>query len=324
MSLSLPANITSLFNGLKTIYNDGMKNYRSRRVWDPDMLAANDTSFNASEEVVWTDILPRVRPWTSNKRIVNLAVRGLKVFNQKYDTTLEIAREDLERFNARRISNVMEQLIEVAANWKANAIVDAFRNGGNSTDPSFIGYDGLPTFATNHPLDVGDVAKGTQANFFTARPLNEANYEFVRSAMLTYQGLDGETFGAYPDILLVPPALEMTARRIVEAAFNAAGATNVNNQTTRVVVMPELVVPGAGVNDNSRTDWYLLSSRSFNRLPLVMQVEKPMEFETSNPYQGNGMFDATFLTTEKIFMSVNGRGVAYFPAWYMAAKVRAT
>jgi phage major head subunit gpT-like protein len=96
----------------------------------------------------------------------------------------------------------------------------------------------------------------------------------VRALMMGYKGTSGVELGIMPNILLVPPQLEITARRIVQSDMipSAAGTAPEQNMlkgTADIVVAPEL--------SNQGTRWYLLCT---NRgiMPFVYQLRQAAEF----------------------------------------------
>ncbi|QRF51647.1 hypothetical protein D4A92_09470 [Rhizobium rosettiformans] len=70
--------------------------------------------------------------------------------------------------------------------------------------------------------------------------LNEANYEAARTALSTIRRRDGSPLNIRGAKLIVPPALEGVARKLVAAETAANGATNVWNRSADVVVVPYL------------------------------------------------------------------------------------
>lgn len=55
--------------------------------------------------------------------------------------------------------------------------------------------------------------------------LNATNYAAARTAMMAFKGPDGKPLGIQPNLLVVPPALEATAREILHADFILGDAT---------------------------------------------------------------------------------------------------
>ncbi len=79
-----------------------------------------------------------------------------------------------------------------------------------------------------------------QLAYGSLNTLNAANYTAARAAMLAMKDDAGLPLGVKPDTLVVGPSLEMTARTLVMAPFEAGGATNILQGTAKVVVSPFL------------------------------------------------------------------------------------
>lgn len=83
----------------------------------------------------------------------------------------------------------------------------------------------------------GNVGYGLwQLAYASRQTLDEANYSAARAAMRGMSGERGRKLGISPNILLVGPSNEIAALKLVEAEYNASGATNVLAGTTKVVV----------------------------------------------------------------------------------------
>lgn len=79
-----------------------------------------------------------------------------------------------------------------------------------------------------------------QLAFGSTNLLNSANYIAARMAMQSLKDDAGVPLGVRPSVLLVGPSLEMAARTLVAAPFQAGGATNILQGTAEVVVTPFL------------------------------------------------------------------------------------
>jgi phage major head subunit gpT-like protein len=56
-----------------------------------------------------------------------------------------------------------------------------------------------------------------QTAFASKAPLNLANVAAARATMMAYKGENGEPIGIVPNLMVVPPALEMDARKVTDA-----------------------------------------------------------------------------------------------------------
>jgi len=70
--------------------------------------------------------------------------------------------------------------------------------------------------------------------------LDEAGYQAARTAMSSIRKRDGSILNIRPTKLLVPPALEGAARKLVNAELVNGGESNVWAKTAEVVVIPYL------------------------------------------------------------------------------------
>ncbi len=79
-----------------------------------------------------------------------------------------------------------------------------------------------------------------QLAFMSKATLDAANFEAARTAMSTIRKRNGQTLTIRPVKLIVPPALEGAARRLLEAELINGGDTNVWAKTAKVEVIPHL------------------------------------------------------------------------------------
>lgn len=74
----------------------------------------------------------------------------------------------------------------------------------------------------------------------SAQTLDETNYGNARAAMMSFKSDEGRPLGVKPTLLVVPPALEAAALKLVQAENNAAGASNIYRNSAQVLVCPWL------------------------------------------------------------------------------------
>ena len=79
-----------------------------------------------------------------------------------------------------------------------------------------------------------------QCAYMSRAELTSANFEAARAAFQSRFKRDGQPYALTPRLLVVPPALEGAARRVVGAALITGGDTNVWAGTAEVVVVPHL------------------------------------------------------------------------------------
>ncbi|WP_431281654.1 Mu-like prophage major head subunit gpT family protein [Humitalea sp. 24SJ18S-53] len=76
-----------------------------------------------------------------------------------------------------------------------------------------------------------------QQAYGSKQTLDAASYKAARAAMMGLKGDYGRPLNIMPNLLVVPPSLEGTAREILLAERNSAGATNVWRNTAELEVV---------------------------------------------------------------------------------------
>src|SRR5690606_29970273 len=72
-----------------------------------------------------------------------------------------------------------------------------------------------------------------QLAYASKQTLNAANYAAARAAMMAMTGDGGRPLRIRPTLLVVPPSLESAALAVLKAERDAAGATNVYQNTAQ-------------------------------------------------------------------------------------------
>lgn len=79
-----------------------------------------------------------------------------------------------------------------------------------------------------------------QLAYASKQALDATAYGAARAALMGMKGDNGKPLGVRPSLLVVPPSLEKTALEILQAEKNAAGATNIYQNTAKLLVTPWL------------------------------------------------------------------------------------
>lgn len=249
--------------------------------------------------------LAKMRKWEGERITRSGAIYTYSVDAEKYELTYGIPLEDFEDDQLGFHSANIAEMGQNARLWQDDLVFAAILAGATDT-----GYDGSAFFADAHTL-----GSSTIDNLFASTALTSDNYNSVRSAMGAYCGENGESLRVRPNILLVPPALERTALRIVEAMVEAssnAAIDNVMRGTARVVVAPQLSTAAGG----SDTTWYLLDASRPVKPFLFIERKAPMFSQLT---EGS---DAAFKDDEFLF-GVRARGAAAYGPFWLAAKCTA-
>jgi phage major head subunit gpT-like protein len=266
----------------------------------------------------WVDRLPRAREWLGERQVQNLSARGYTLVNRDWELTDELDRNTVmdDQYGIFGAMNVPMMAMQ-AKLWQDQLLVDALQNGDSSTDPTKQVFDGQPFYSTAHPINIDNTALGTYSNLFTGVPLTAANFQQTRATMIAYVGADNRPIGVMPNLLVVPPQLELQARQILQSSFIAPAATTGMNvgsvvQSNVLVGMCDLLVHPYLAND--ATHYYLLDVGQAVK-PFIMQLRQAPLFVFKNKPD-----DANLFYRKKFVFGVDMRGAAGFTLPYFAAK----
>jgi phage major head subunit gpT-like protein len=178
---------------------------------------------------------------------MGMAIKRKLIDDNLYPDGLRLPREQNAKAAALGRSAALfreKNAVSLFNNAFTDTGVDAFGN-------PLAGPDGVGLVSTAHKRSPSDAT--TQSNEFTLA-LTGPNLTTVRLAMQAFTDDRGHLAPSNPDTLLVPPALEETARIIMESALDptsAENAINPNRGRYKIVVWPWLTDTNA---------WFLIDS----------------------------------------------------------------
>jgi phage major head subunit gpT-like protein len=300
MAIITQSVLRALQTGFSTIFRSAYRDTPTQ----VDKLATIVSSSHKIETYGWMKRLLEMREWIGPRVIQGLGTHAYTLENKSYEATLKVDREEIEDDSLGLFDARAAELGRVAARIWDRLLVDALVAG-----TSGLGFDGLPFFSASHTLDPA----GVQSNLISGAGsvFSETNLNAAVSLMRRYTGEDGRFMGVNPTHLVIPPELEMTARKILNAALTTNGGTNVFNGYLQIIVLPELSASGT----NGATSVWYLADLSAPIKPLILQKRKEVEFVSK-----------TALTDDNVFFSrefiwgVDGRGAAGYGPWWLMAR----
>ena len=281
------------FNDMPTHYQDLTTHIRS----------------NADRETYrWLGNLPGMREWGTGRVARGLGTESYSVENLKYESTLEVDRDEIADDKTGQIRLRISALAQRAASHKDYLISRLLANGEGT---GFTSYDGMPFFSDDHESG----SSGTQGNRIdspAAEPEHATTEEFKRAmkaAIATLTGFrddQGEPMAISPTglIAVVPTSLYLTALEAVNAS-TIDSTTNVLNGFARVIPFPWL---------NVNTRWYLLKNDGVIR-PFIFQDREPVEFTALIDDSDEGF------RREKYLYGVRARYRLVYGYWQYAVRI---
>jgi len=270
-------------------------------------LAMRIASTKDSESYRWLGTVPQMREFGTGRVAKGLRAESYDVANLKYESTLEVDRDELADDQTSQIKIRIGELAQRAATHKDYLIGLLLASGATT---GFNSYDGVTFFNDAHVSGVS----GNQDNTLTAAIVNKdapTTAEFRASlmaaiaAMLSFKDDQGAPMMLNEKALicLVPTSMLMTAREAVNAAI-IASTSNIMAGAADVRAFPYL----------SATDtWYLLKTDGIVK-PFIWQDREPIEFGS----QTEGSSEE-FLR-EKYYYGVRARYRVTYGYWQYAVR----
>ena len=153
-------------------------------------------------------------------------------------------------------------------------------NNGFTNSSQYYGGDGVPLFSANHPL----VSGGTNSNIpSTPADLNETSLENAVIQIAAWTDERGLLIAAKPRKLIVPPALQFVATRLLETELRVGTNDNDINALKNNGSIPEGHTINHFLTDTNA--WFLTTDvpngmKHFVRTPLAQSMDG--DFDTGN------------------------------------------
>jgi hypothetical protein len=192
-----------------------------------------------------------------------------------FSLTEEAIEDNLYDSLSGRYTKALARAMAYTKQVKAAAVLNNGFSGG-----AFAGGDGVALFATNHPLVSGGTNSNTQA---TPADLNETSLEAAVIQIAAWTDERGLLIAAKPKKLVVPPALQFVATRLLETQLRVGTTDNDINAIVNNGSIPD----GYTVNNYlTDTNAYFLTTdvpngmKHFVRTPLSNSMDG--DFDTGN------------------------------------------
>ena len=265
--------LSAVFLNLRADFNQAFASAPSQ--WN--QVAMRVPSNSSQNDYKWLSAFPQMRRWVGDKHVKNLAAFSYTIVNDDWEATIEVDRNHIED-DTLGIYGPQAQMAGFSAAQLPDEIVFALLNGGFAN----LGYDGKAFFADDHPVGTG-VADNKGATVLQADTLAHAaaSYGAARIALRQMTDDEGRPLDINPATLVVPPALEDTARALLTMERLEDGKNNPYRGTAEVVVSARLT---------SDTAWFLLDTSKPVK-PLIYQERKAPVFVQQTGMDNDDVFN---------------------------------
>lgn len=287
--------IQAAFVALKTLFNNTFTSTPSN--WEK--IAMRVPSTTGSNLYAWLSAFPKMRRWVAEKHIKNLKAFSYTVENEDWEATVEVDRNHIED-DQLGIYAPQAQMAGYSAKQLPDEIVYELVNGAFSN----ICYDGKPFFDATHPVEAGTASnKGTAALSAASQAAAMASYGAARTNMRRLKDEDGRPLGVRPNVLLVGPALEDTARALLTNERLEDGKTNLYRGTAELMVDERI---------ESDSAWYLLDTSKPVK-PFIYQERKAPVFVQQTDPEADDVFNR-----KKYKFGAEARAAGGYGFWQLA------
>ena len=191
-----------------------------------------------------------------------------------FSITEEAIEDNLYDSLSARYTKALARAMAYTKQVKAASIIN------NGFSAAYPGGDGVALFSTAHPL----VSGGTNSNRpSTNADLNETSLESAVIQIAAWTDERGLLIAAMPRKLIIPPALQFVATRLLETNLRVGTTDNDINALKNNGSIPE----GYAINHflTDATGWYLTTDvpnglKHFERMPLENKMDG--DFDTGN------------------------------------------
>ncbi len=264
--------LNDINRNLKTLFNKALETTKSP--WERVATLVQSTS--ARNDYKWLGNWPKMREWIGDKVIKALTAHEYSIKNKSFEVTIGVDRDDIEDDELGIYGPQATEAGQSAAEWPEDIVTDLI-NGAFDT----VCYDGQYMIDTDHPVKGASVSnKSTAALSAASQAAAEASLGAARLAMQTIKDEDGRNLKIKPRLLVVPPALEITAGKLANNDKLDDNSPNPYKGTVEGLVWPGLT---------SDTAWFLLDvSRSLK--PFIFQQRQAPKFVSQTDMTADDVF----------------------------------
>ena len=246
---------------------------------------------------------PAIREWLGDRKFKQLRSSEYFLVNRKWESSLEIAKDDISDDTLSLYPPMIEDLADEATHHPDELVFETLLAGESS-----VGFDGQNFYDTDH--EWGD--SGVQSNDLTASAVDPNDvtvaefadaYEQARQAMLNFKRDNGKTY-VRPTVkaltglvLIVPIELQLTANKALFQDILATGESNI------ILDQPRIITSGF-LTDQKK--FYLFKVDTTLK-PFIFQAREPLSRGTK------GVGD---LETQLIKFMTQARYSVGYLAWW--------
>jgi phage major head subunit gpT-like protein len=229
-----------------------------------NLLATEDQSNDLEREYFFSSRLGAgMKELLGEFSIDKIKLQSITINTKRFYDAIQMNRDDLELDRLGLYRPHIQALAESYRRHRHKLVIETLESGWTSNS-----YDGVSFFNDAHPLPNGQT-NDNRLNTGGAG-LTENTVATALTLLARMKDDSGNPLGLRGTHLLVPPELEVAARKVVNATLTGGGNTNVLAGRLQVVVSPYLT---------SASRWYVLDASLSVAKPVVFRVAQPPRLE---------------------------------------------
>ncbi|MGL5304972.1 MAG: Mu-like prophage major head subunit gpT family protein [Aeromonas veronii] len=266
---------------------------------DWEKIATRIPSNGGKNTYDWLGRWPKLRKWAGAKVINNIKANGYSIENEDFEATVSVPRNDLEDGKGALYTSLMEQ-----AGQSAKEFPDDLVFGLVNLAFTEKCYDGRPMIDDAHPVGNGPTTqsnKGTMPLSADSLDAADASLGYARANIRQRKDAEGKPMNFTPNLLMVGPQLENTARNLLVLEKFKDGTPNPYKGAFELLVSNLIEDPD---------QWFLMCTTKKLK-PFIFQPRKDPEVIST------GLASPEVFNLGEYHFSVEARGNAGFGFWQM-------
>ena len=295
------ANLDAVFKAFQTKFTEAQAAARERATPNdllPEDIAVAFIGGGSATQHSWIEQLHGIHEWVGDRVLNNARLGKLTVVNRDFENTVKVSRNEIEDDQYGVYAPLIAMMGADAENlWKKLA-VEALTGNGEWAD-------GNPFFCSGRKLGQSTFTNAATTAF------SKAAVEAAIAAMRGWTLHGGEPGEVRPDVLLVGPSLEASAKQVCEADLVADSGTTVSNvspaKALKVRVSQALVGARA-------SEWYVLGDKNGVKAVGIQKRKLPELTRLDAPTD-----QSVFMTNDFLY-GVHARGEGFATLPFLAYK----
>lgn len=250
------ASIKALNKGLKKVFGDSLNTVETTYKKVATEIVVNTVNVNYA----WMSEMPQMREWIGKRTLNTLSLSNYAISSKKWESSAKIPLDFIRHDSAGLAKPIIQQLAYQAMTHYDELVFPLLESNGDC-------YDGKKFFAKDHKTHGNNTASNLDTPALSQDALLAA-----KAKMRSIKNSAGKPMNISPTLLVVPPALEAVALKILKSSNLANGESNIMQNIVELLVSDYLTDDKA---------WYLFDTKRPIK-PLILQKNTPIKVTVMN------------------------------------------